>query len=273
MQSEVPLASLFNGKQHQPIEIAALVSHFLEIVHSRVVSQLAVRLSAIVLEQLYISYGVMLFVGQRPFTTDTPAVLKQDLEIFGGLLPKHCSTGPFASRNKAQARLRAEWLLSVLRKIGELLQQLLLPPSTAETSQADGERDTLGELAFQLCIQAPSCTRNVLVRLLTRCQRAELRGSRFSKRRASVLYAHERASVGFPPSHKRSSSIRRASRDGNVRLTNSMNRDSNVGANETLKEPPNFFATVEQALQLGRRFSIRRLLELQHSASRCMDDL
>ena len=202
----------------------------------------------------------MLFVGQVPFTADTASVLRRDLDVFAALLERHCAPGVFASRHKAHARRRAEWVLALLHKLHELLDTLLRPPTASGAAEEAEERDRLGTLVVQLCAHAANLSRAVLLRLLDRCQRRDLRGAALNKRRAGALAGHDRA-IAQPSSssplhslpHKHST-FAPLGGDG--------------GGSEGPLEPPRFCATVEEALQLGRRFSMWRLLELQHSATR-----
>ncbi|KAL1508239.1 hypothetical protein AB1Y20_004356 [Prymnesium parvum] len=268
MQFEIPLGSLFSGKPHQPNEMGALVSHFLEIVRNGVVSAHAVRMSAIVLEQLYIAYGVMLFVGQAQFTSNTVSVLQKDLDVFAALLEKHCAAGPFASRHKAQSRLRAEWMLSLLRMLQELLDPLLRAPSESMFATDAEEYDGLGSLIVQVCSHAPDISRAVLLRLLSRCRLPGIPGGVLNRRRAAVVDGHERA-MASPSTGSSMCSHGTPQRRGNeCGAVMRRGSDANLGVSDSLSEPPSFFATVDEALQLGRRFSICRLLELQHSGKR-----
>ena len=116
VQLERPLCALFNGSPHQPLEVAAVADHFLDIVRGGVLSGIAPLVCALTLEQLFIAYGVLLFVQPQPFTQarcardareirprrdakrdarrshtqGTPTTMQHDLFTFDTLLAKHC---------------------------------------------------------------------------------------------------------------------------------------------------------------------------------------
>ena len=112
---------------------------------------------------------------------------------------------------------------------------------------------------MQLCAHDANLSREVLLRLLSRCQRRDLRGAALNKRRAAAIAGHERA-VAQPSSSSPLHSLPRGSFGAQA--------GGDGGGGEGVAEPPRFCATVEEALQLGRQFSMWRLLELQHSATR-----
>lgn len=129
VQLELPLSALFavSGRPHQLNEMAAIVDHFLSMVADGVAGTHATRTCAICLEQLLCTYLVLLLAQEAPFGAATPHVVAQDLRVFERLLHAHCPTGPFASRAKAGARVRASALLHLLASFGGLLARLLAP--------------------------------------------------------------------------------------------------------------------------------------------------
>lgn len=243
LQLEVPLGHLFDVKAHQPSAIASLVDLRLQSVREGVGGSHATRTCAICLEQLFCAYGVMLLVQEAPFQPGaTPTALAADLAGFERLLSNHCAAGLFASRSKAAARVRAKAMLSLLGSFHALLERLLRPAAGAANAPPApdaAETDAIMAVATELWMKQHALTRPVLARLLSKCRVPATRG----RRATALLDACE----------------------ARGRQAGSMQADAADAASACA----HFFATVAEALQMGRRkFTIVRLIELQQSATR-----
>ena len=106
------------------------------------------------------------------------------------------------------------------------------------------EADEVVAAAARLRNEQPSLTRDVLARLLKKCAKAPAMRSR---KLPAVLEASETATVAATRPRGHSGSVQDA---------------------EGPAACAHFFALVAEALQLGRQFSMVRLLELQQSARR-----
>ena len=135
--------------------------------------------------------------------------------------------------------------------------------ASATIATARKEEEQLAMLAVALCTHEPNTPRECVARLLAKCQTKELRGPVYNRRRAAVLVGYERA-IANPSS----SASREAGREGQPPPqlgSDGLRSESGEGRAAV---PPRFFTTVTEALRLGSRFSMCRLLELQHSGTR-----
>lgn len=267
VQIERPLAMLFAGgsTRHHPNEMAALVDHFLQMVRDGVAGSHATRTCAIVLEQLLLAYGTMLFVPDAPLTCNTPDTISADLAVFERLLNTHCDSGVFASRHKAATRVRAAALLQLLCSLQELLTEILTPAATS----AAVDVDEVSALVTQLMAQQPALTRELLTRIFGRCkgvkavlgrkgaallEQAELAARRdltphAATNRASVRHDGDGASPGAGLGEASSS--------------------AEAGAADAKRVCSLFFQTATAAVALGKKgFSVGRLIENLGSARR-----
>ena len=275
LQLERPLSALFaHGLPHQPNEMAALVDHFLQMVRDGVAGSHATRTCAICLEQLLCAYGTMLFLQEDKLTDATPQVLATDLGVFQHLLVTHCAAGPFASRHKAAARVRASALLQLLGNLHALLERILSPGGAAfkRTHAAPGPSSTvdveaLVALATQLWARQPALTRDILGRLLGKCQVPQLRGKKGNALLDACEAGVKRAAAAKKERHEQG---RRASASGSKHQLAAVPQD--VAEAEECRACERFFNTVAEALRMGRKqFTVLRLLELQGSATRRWD--
>ena len=187
--------------------------------------------------------------------------LSAGLQVFDELLAKHCAAGPFASRDRAAARARVVALHRMLSSARELLAAVLCPSADAPPNGAAGaeavivfaksarkeavpsseaeEAGSLTAAATRFWRGEPGLTRDIFSRLLRKCKVAGLRGRRL----ASVLETSEAAA-----------------------------RQAHAAASaqeaEAASASSHFFGLVSEAIGLGRKFSMMRLLELQQSATR-----
>ena len=62
--------------------MAALVSHFVNLLQGGVMLAYADRACGLCMEQLLLLYGTMLFVRKEPLGRETPRQMASDLEVF-----------------------------------------------------------------------------------------------------------------------------------------------------------------------------------------------
>ena len=82
MQLEPSLVELFGRRAHAPHEMAALVSHFVNLLQGGVMLAYAHRACGLCMEQLLLLYGTMLFVQKDALGHGTPQQMASDLEVF-----------------------------------------------------------------------------------------------------------------------------------------------------------------------------------------------
>lgn len=241
----------------------------------------------------------MLFLAdvedRRYFTAETPPTLAADLAAFDGLLAKHCASGTFGSRQRAATRARAAALLALLGSLLALLECALTPGAKAERGEAPlpavgvfavssrgsrasaagdaapvfaksertsaakdsgGDADELVAAAARLRVQQPALTRDLLARLLKKCSRAPL--LKKASKCSAVLDASEAAVQAEAQRSRRSCGGGGASPGGSP----------GEAAGEGAAACASFFNLVHEAVNLGGKFSVVRLLELQQSARR-----
>lgn len=251
---QVPIGHLFGPRPHQPHELAALVAHFLRVVRDGVASAHATRTCAVCLEQLFCAYGAMLFVAAPPLSAATPAAVARDLAVFGALLGEHCSSGPFASRDKAASRVRAAAVLSQLNALHGLLLTALCPASGAAV-----EADKVVECAAGLRTAKPALCRELLCRLLDKCRVPKLRGA---WRIGAALDTHEAAAA------KQLQACAGKSLGTVVGGGAGGSFSSHKPEPEAGNAADHFFCFALAAVRLGKHFTAERLLELVCPATR-----
>ena len=245
------------------------------MVRDRVAGSHATRACATCLEQLFCAHGAMLFVADAPFTAATPAILAADLASFDGLLGRNCASGPFASRHKVEARARASALLQLLHSLLDVLTRVLTPadmpaheprwgvgfrvaapraaadanvvaPAVEAPAAAVDVEGLRGSLTQLLAQHRPALTRDMVVRLLSKCKGvASLKG----RRTTALVDACDAASA-------------------RLSVASSGGGTPRPGHEADAEACNHFWSVVDESLQLGRRFSVIRLIDLQQSATR-----
>jgi len=162
---ERPFAELFTKRPHAPVEMAALVSHFLTLVSDGVVASNAERFCGLCLEYLFCAYGVMLFVHTSPgiptrqYNTETPARMVRDIAAFEELLSVH-----------GQAHAGAQYVLQILLLLQDILA-LALDNSVSAVDVA-----ALRQQVENLRALDDGLTRDIFDRLMYKCRWSERRG-------------------------------------------------------------------------------------------------